>query len=214
MGAFGVWLSTVPEVARKVIPLSGFVLAFISLFWVLPELAHEFGWAPGAALMTSGFLILFLIDRYVSPVCPTCSHTHDHASCSTSLHGFATPLIAAAMLHSLFDGWALVAGGESGIGELGRAISAGVILHKLPEAVSFGVIVKAAIPSRNRAYAWVTVTPAAMFLGGMLAMATAGHTSIRFISILLAMAGGTFLCLGFHAIHGEWKRRMHSEHQA
>lgn len=206
MGALGVWLSSVPEVSRKVIPLSGFVLAFISLFWVLPELAHEFGWAAGSALMTSGFLILFLVDRYVTPVCPTCSHSHDHASCSTSLHGFAAPLIGAAMLHSLFDGWALVASGESGVGELGRAISAGVILHKLPEAVSFGVIVKAAIGSQRRAYLWVAITQAGMLFGGFLAVLTAGHASIQFISVLLAMAGGTFLFLGYHAIHGEWKR--------
>ena len=26
-------------------------------------------------------------------------------------------------------------------------------------------------------------------------------------AVLLALGGGTFLYLGFHAVHGEWKRR-------
>ena len=60
-----------------------------------------------SAGLAIGFTLLWVIDHYVYPVCPTCSHTHDHGSCSESLHGFAAPLLIASGLHSFFDGWSL-----------------------------------------------------------------------------------------------------------
>ena len=146
----GVWLTSLPEISRRIIPLSGAILVMVSLFWVLPELVREFGLFPGAGLMTAGFAVLLLIDRYVYAVCPSCSHTHDHDSCRTPLHGFAGPLIVAALLHSFFDGWMLAAGNEQGAGAVGPAILLGVALHKLPEGLAFGVIVRAALKSRSR----------------------------------------------------------------
>ena len=59
--------------------------------------------------MLAGFALLAVIDRFVYPVCPTCSHTHDHDHCAMRLHGFAPPLIIATLIHSFFDGWALAA---------------------------------------------------------------------------------------------------------
>ena len=45
-------------------------------------------------------------DRYICTVCPACSHSHDHDSCSTRLHGFA-PMLIASGLHSFLNGWML-----------------------------------------------------------------------------------------------------------
>src|SRR4051794_28501085 len=95
--AAGVWVSGFPKLARQSVPLGGLVLLLLSLFWVMPELGHSFGWLLGPALMFAGFGGLWFIDRYVHPVCPACAHTHDHDSCATRLHGFAGPLITAAM---------------------------------------------------------------------------------------------------------------------
>jgi zinc transporter ZupT len=203
----GVWLTSVPEISRRVIPFSGAVLVMISIFWVLPELVAEFGLLAGAGLMTAGFCVLLVIDKYLYPVCPACSHTHDHDSCRTPLHGFAGPLVAAALLHSFFDGWVLAAGNEQGVGPVGPAILLGVALHKLPEGLAFGVIVRAALKSRSRAFVAAALTQGIMLLGGVFEHAAAPYLGNRWLAVLLAFGGGTFLYLGYHAVHAEWKRR-------
>jgi zinc and cadmium transporter len=208
----GVWLTSVPEISRRIVPFSGVVLIVLSLFWVLPELIATFGWAGGLGLMTGGFALLLVIDRYVYSVCPVCAHTHDHDLCSNSLHGFETPLIVAAMLHGVFDGWALAAGHDGGAGAMGSAISMGVAVHKIPEALALGVILRAAIKSRSRAMMWAVLTQSVLLVGGGLEAATSAYLGNWWVSVLLAMGGGTFLYLGFHAVHGEWKRRFADRH--
>ena len=110
------------------VPFSGAMLLLVSFAWVLPELAENLGWLSGLALMLAGFAILWLIDKNLYPVCPSCSHTHDHDSCVTRLHGFAGPLVAATAVHSMFDGWALAAAYTAGQ----QGIWAGVVIHKIP----------------------------------------------------------------------------------
>jgi zinc transporter ZupT len=208
----GVWLTSLPQISRRVIPFSGAVLVIVSLFWVLPELVSEFGLLAGAGLMTAGFCVLLLVDKYLYPVCPACSHTHDHDSCHTPLHGFAWPLILAAFLHSFVDGWILGASNEQGIGPLGPAILLGVALHKLPEGMAFGVIVRAALKSRSRAFLFAGLTQGIMLVGGVLEHAAAPYLGQRWVALLLAFGGGTFLYLGYHAVDSEWRRRT-AEHK-
>ena len=88
----GIVISGVPELSRKVVPFSGAMLLLVSFLWVLPELANQLGWVSGLGLMMAGFAVLWLVDKHLYPVCPSCSHTHDHDSCVTRLHGFAGPL--------------------------------------------------------------------------------------------------------------------------
>ena len=180
------------------------MLLSVSLVWVLPELAEDFGWLPGLALMLGGFALLAFIDKYVYPVCPSCSHTHDHDICITRLHGFAVPLVAATLVHSLFDGWALAAAHAEGR----SGIWTGILVHKLPESLAFGIILRAAMKSRRNAMICAALVQAATLLGAGLEQLMAPHIGPFWIHVLLAIAGGTFLYLGFHAVHGEWRRRM------
>jgi zinc transporter ZupT len=205
--AAGVWMSSVPEVSRRIVPLSGGVLLILSLVWVLPELGETFGWSLAPLLMLVGFAVLFLIDRLIYPVCPSCSHTHDHDSCSTRLHGFATPLIAAALIHSIFDGWALAAGHAGDFPGVRSAIAAGILIHKVPESLAYGVILRAAVRRRSMALLWALVAQGATIAGAGMAIVLAPLLGSTWIAVLLAFGGGTFLYLGFHAVHGEWKRR-------
>lgn len=207
--AAGVWFSGMPELSRRAIPLGGAVLIGVTVFWVLPELAQAFGWPVAAALILAGMLAVAAVDRYVYPVCPACSHSHDHDSCGTRLHGFASPLILAGMLHSLFDGWALASSYHD---PAGHVLSVGIAVHKLPEGLALGVILRAALPSRGQALAWAAVTQAATVAGGLLYQFAAPVLSARWISLLLAFAGGMFLYLGLHAMHGEWRRRAAQRH--
>jgi zinc transporter ZupT len=200
----GVAISGVPGLSRKMVPFSGALLLLVSLVWVLPEMAEDLGWAPAFALMLAGFTVLWVIDKHVYPVCPSCSHTHDHDTCDTRLHGFAGPLLAAAVVHSMFDGWALA--GAHAEGQQG--IWAGVLVHKLPESLAFGMILRAAMKSRWNAIVSATLVQAATIAGAALEMSLAPYIGPYWLHALLAMTGGTFLYLGFHAVHGEWKRRV------
>jgi zinc transporter ZupT len=209
--AAGVWFAAIPDVSRKMIPLSGALLAAISIFWVLPELAETFGWAAGTGLMLTGVAVIAAFDRYVHPICPACAHDHNHDACGTRLHGFASPLIIAALLHSLFDGWTFAAGW----GDVhSQSLSFGVAIHKLPEGIALGVILRAALKSRRNALAWAAVTQLATIVGGIFEITAAEQLGQRWITLLLAIGGGMFLYLGAHAMHGEWKRRAaHREAQ-
>lgn len=203
--AAGVYLSGFRDVSRRIVPVSGAVLLIISLVLVLPELIVSFGWAAGPVLMFAGVAAIWFIDRFVYPVCPACSATHDHNRCSTRLHGFATPLIVAALLHSVFDGWVMVAGDARE--SIGSALAAGVLLHKIPESFAYGVILRAALRSRQLALLWALVAQAATVVGAVLSLSLAATLGSAWIGVLLALGGGMFLYLGFHAVHGEWKRR-------
>lgn len=201
----GVWFTGLPDVSRRMIPFSGAVLAAIAIFWILPELAVHFGWAGGSLLMLAGVGIIASVDRFVYPVCPACSHTHNHDHCGTRLHGFATPLVIAALLHSLFDGWAFATGYANG---LAYGLSFGVAVHKIPEGIALGVILRAALGRRGQALTWAAAIQAVTILGGALQITAAPWLGPQWIAALLALGGGMFLYLGGHAMHGEWKRRL------
>jgi zinc transporter ZupT len=117
----------------------------------------------------------------------------------------------ASLLHSIFDGWVLAAGGGSMNAEAGSALSLGVMIHKIPEAFAFGVILRAAISTKSSAMRWGILTQTATFAGAMLEILAAPYLGGHAIAVLLAVGGGMFLYLGGHAVHGEWKRRTAGE---
>lgn len=200
----GVWLAGIPDVSRRMIPFSGLLLVSLSVFLILPELAERFGLAMGTAFLLAGGLFILVIDRFVVPICPACSHTHDHATCHTRLHGFENPLIAAALLHGLFDGWTLEAAGGS---EAFRVLLLGVVIHKIPEALAYGAMLSAAFASRRKAYVWAVVLQLAMLAGVYLHRWLGSGVDGRLLGLMLALGGGMFLYLGGHAVHAEWRRR-------
>jgi len=206
--AAGVRLESVHALSRRMVPFSGGVLMGVALFWVLPEMAEFFGWPGSIAWTAAGFSALFAIDRFVYPLCPACSGTHAHEQCAEELHGFALPLLAAAALHSALDGWGLAAAHSSAFGAsgFGGAFVIGIAFHKVPEGIALGAIARAALPSRWAAVVWCAVAQSATLAGGGLESLFAGHLSERDLHALLAVAAGSFLYLGGHAVHGEIKR--------
>jgi len=107
-----------------------------------------------------------LLNRYY-PVCPTCAHDHDHHSCFTELHGFAGPLIAAAALHSFLDGWS--------VATAQLAVPLAAALHKVPEGVALGGILRASVKTRGTALGWAWLAEGATLVGGALGLLMAPH---------------------------------------
>ena len=203
--AVGVWLDAPLGVSRRLVPFGGGVLMGVAAFWVVPEMAQFYRWPGALAWIAGGVAALWLVDRYVYPVCPACAPRHDHDHCATRLHGFATPLLAAAALHSALDGWSVIAG-QHVDASLGAVFGFGIAAHKIPEGLALGVIARAALSSRSIALLWCTAAQAATLAGAGLALMLAPHFGSPGLHALLALAGGSFLYLGGHAIHGELRR--------
>lgn len=176
----------------------------VALFWLLPEMAEALGWPAAMAWMGGAALVLWLLDRYVYPVCPACAPAHHHAHCETRLHGFALPLLAAAAVHSLLDGWNVMIGQDHPA--FGPALVLAIAAHKVPEGLALGVIARAAMSSRWSALAWCGAAQSATLGGAALELAFAPYLGTYGLHALLAIAGGSFLYLGGHAVHGELRR--------
>jgi zinc transporter ZupT len=199
-----VWLTSFSSVSRRLVPFGGGVLLGVAAFWVLPEMAVFLRWPGAVAWIMGGFGLLWVVDRYVYPVCPACSPSHDHAHCATRLHGFATPLLAAAALHSALDGWSVGASLEDAGVSIG--FLTGIAIHKVPEGLALGVIARASLRTRGSALLWCTVAQAATLAGAGFQSVLAPYLGPHALHILLALAGGSFLYLGGHAVHGELQR--------
>ncbi len=202
-----VGVSTATGAHRRIVPFSGGLLIGIAAFGVLPELISEFGWGAGPAMLAAGVALLWAFDHYLYPICPSCSHTHDHDRCSTELHGFALPLVAAAAIHSFLDGLGVAASQQDQSQGLGVAVLAGVVLHKIPEGIALGIMLRAALRSRSSALAWCVVAEGSTFLGALFESIISARFGVSWVGYALALAGGSFVYLGFHAVHGEWRRR-------
>ena len=188
-------------------PVSAGVLLGVALFGLVPELALESGWVRTLLLFAAGYGILFYVNRSVYAVCPTCAHDHDHSHCAAELHGFAGPLLAAAALHSFIDGWS-VATAEAAV-PLGLqvAVPLAVSLHKLPEGIALGGIMRAALKSRASAMGWCALAEGTTLLGGAAGLLLAPHLGRGWMLYPLGITAGWLFYLGFHAVHEEWKRR-------
>lgn len=203
----GLWLTGLRQRARLVVPFSAGVLVGVALFFLLPELVGELGWAPALLLFLAGYLLLFLVNRYISPVCPTCSHDHNHNECATLLHGFAAPLISATALHAFLDGWSISTAEGAATAGVRLAVPVAIALHKLPEGVALGGILRASMKSRLTTFGWCVLAEGTTVVGGAVGLAMAPHLGVRWTSYPLGIAAGCFVYLATHAIHEEWKRR-------
>lgn len=197
--AIGAFLPVAHGRARIFVPLSGGILLAVSLFSILPETAEKGGWMRTLTLYLVGYGLLFVIDRYVHPVCPSCSHTHDHGHCEVELHGFSVPLVAATAVHSLIDGWSMTVAQFAATGTMREAIPAAVLLHKIPEGLALGVMLRASFKSKGPSAGWAVAAESVTLVGAFVALSLSPGV---WASDLLAVAGGTFLYLGFHAVHG------------
>jgi zinc transporter ZupT len=205
--AVGVWLTGAHRRARLVVPFSAGVLMGVALFGLMPELISEIGWKLPVALFCGGYGLLFVVNRYVYPVCPTCAHDHDHNACAAELHGFAVPLVAAAALHSFLDGWSIATAQLAVPLGLRLAVPLAVVVHKAPEGVALGGILRAAVLARPAALAWCALAEGTTMAGGVLGALMAPHLGTVWITYPLGLAAGWLFYLGYHAVHEEWKRR-------
>jgi zinc transporter ZupT len=210
----GVLYSAKREHVRVAIPLSGGLLLGVALFGLLPELAADLSWTISLVCFAAGFLLLSFIDRMVLRICPDCSEEHHHADCPEPLHGFAVPTLIAAGVHALFDGWALAASATATNTGVRFALPLALVLHKLPEGLALGGMLKTSLRKERTALALGIGAELLTLLGGVAALLLASSLGSGMGSAWtqypLALAGGFFLFLAAHALLAEWRTERRS----
>jgi hypothetical protein len=172
---------------RLIVPVSGALLAAVALLGLIPELGHSIGWIRTLALAGAGYGLLSLLDRHGYAVCPSCSHGEK----------FAGSLVAATAFHAFVDGWGVSAVRSEG--SVASAITLAILLHKAPEGLALGAMLRSSTPVASTA-AWLCVlAEIPTVLGGVVGV---WGTPPSWIQYLLAAVSGTFLFLGLHAIMG------------
>ncbi|MBY0506085.1 MAG: hypothetical protein K2X03_19370 [Bryobacteraceae bacterium] len=185
----GVWLGSLPAIARRLVSLNGGLLIGIATFWILPEVATNASWPAALAWLTGGFALLFVIDRYLQPVCSTCSHA------------VSTVLLGAAAAHCFLDGWLIQASLTAGQRHMTAGIIAGILLHKIPEGLALGVLLRSALKSERKAMLASAGFQCVTWLGLVAESYASPWIAPGLVQGLLALTGGGFLFLGYHAVH-------------
>jgi zinc transporter ZupT len=187
----GIVLSARERSFRLLVPLSGAFLVAIAVFGLIPELAAEIGWVRDLALVAAGFVTLAAIDRFVFSICPSDEHGGAQA--------FAASLLIATGIHAFVDGWGMVAAQEAAP-RTGVAVALAIFLHKVPEGLALGTILRRSFGEAGRALLWCGVVEVATVPGGLVALWIGEQT---WTSYPLAVVSGALLFLGLHAA---WSR--------
>jgi hypothetical protein len=179
--------TTIASQRRLLARVGGGLLALVALFGLLPELASEIGWVKALGLTVLGYALPAALDHFGVPVCPSCSHGT----------GYLSALIAAVGVHALVDGWSMVAVGQANPGAASAAISTAIILHKVPEGLALGAMLLPAAGGRRKTMAFSALAELPTVIGGAIGL---WATPSEWVSYPLAIAAGTFLFLGLHAV--------------
>lgn len=187
----GIALSARERSFRLLVPLSGAFLVAIAVFGLIPELAAQIGWVRDLGLVAAGFVSLAAMDRFVFSICPSDEHGGAQA--------FAASLLFATGIHAFVDGWGMVAAQEAAP-RTGLAVAFAIFLHKIPEGLALGTILRRSFGDARRALLWCAVVEAATIPGGLVALWIGAQ---NWTSYPLAVVSGALLFLGLHAA---WNR--------
>ncbi len=172
------------------------LLCGIALFWLLPETARISGWAAALGL-TAGFgAALALLDHFLI----------DEGWAKQE--NIVKPLLIATAVHSFLDGWSVRATAVNALTAV--AVPIGLALHKLPEGVALGWVVRRALGSTKKALI-AGIVVELLTLAGALLEPRADQTGIEnfglwWIVAVLAVIGGSFLFVAVHTVIPERRK--------
>lgn len=172
---------------------------------IVPEAMEKVSIPSIAAALLSGYLLFFLLSRYVSHVCPACAASHFEEHTASDFKALALLITIALGIHSAMDGIALAVGEELGE-KASRSIFATITIHKFPEGLALSALLLKAgygkLKSVVLALALESSTIAGWLIGILLLR---GNTEGPFFYWILVHIGGGFLYLALHAVLNESK---------
>ena len=180
---------------RILVPVSGALLLAAAIFGVGPEAVRGAGWIATVALAAAAYFGLSMLDLHGHPVCPSSSHGES----------FAVSLAIATGVHAFLDGWGLSVIRSASSGGVPDAILGAILLHKIPEGLALGAMLRASMPSFATAVMLASAAELMTVCGGAVGVWAA---PAAWVNYPLAIALGMFLFLGMHAL----RRERHHSH--
>jgi zinc transporter, ZIP family len=188
----------------RLISLAAGTLLGVTLFSIIPESYSALPLLQLVLALASGYLVFFLVSRYVFHVCPACAASHFDEATTHRFSEIATAMVIALGLHSTMDGLALALGKESELaGGLDLSLLLAICVHKVPEGLALCALLLAAGLKRTTALGWVAAVEATTLLGGAIGVWVAPQVSSLWLDTVIAHVGGGFIFLAVHAVFGE-----------
>ncbi len=177
---------------------AGALLA-VSLFDILPEAFEALGVIKGLVSFGSGYLLFFLITRFVFHVCPACSATHTEVQ----FKAITVSMVAALSIHSFMDGLAISSGVSSG-SSIGILILLAVVYHKFPEGLALTSVAVSSGMSRGRAFFMSTlIESSTTVVGGLAGFFLPFSQESAWTGYVLGHVAGGFVFVVLHALLSE-----------
>lgn len=185
-------------------------LLAVTLFDVLPDAKQGLNWPLFLTAVGSGYLLFWLISRYLYSICPACAFTPNAASSEpvdvndpavVRARALVWLLTIALTVHCTVDGLAIVVGDDLAHG-VDLAVLVAVIVHKLPEGMALALYLMSAGKRPGIAVLWTSIVELSTLIGGVAgAQFLTSHSSV-WLSLLFAHVGGGFVYLVVTTIGG------------
>lgn len=186
---------------NALVSAAGGALLAMTLVSLLPEASHLITLPELALGVASGYGLLYLIGKYVFPICPACAATTMETRAAHRLEGAAVLLALAVTFHAVMDGIAVALGYEEHV-VIGLPLLIAVSFHKFPEGLALSSLLLRAGYSAGAALAWTLGIELTTLVGAVLGVWFFHGISTFWLGLLLAHAAGGFLYLALHALVG------------
>ena len=177
---------------------AGALLAVV-LFDIIPESAELVGRPWAAISVLTGYLLFFLITRFVFHICPACAATHTEMN----FKAVTIAMVVALAVHSFMDGLAIYSGYLT-ISQIGLLVFLAVSYHKFPEGMALTLIARGSGMRRRDAFLLCALLEGATTIGGgVVGILTLLPGASRWLGYILGHVGGGFLFIVIHALFSE-----------
>jgi zinc transporter, ZIP family len=188
----------------RLISFAAGTLMGVTLLSIIPESYSALPIWQLVLGLASGYLVFWLISRFVFHVCPACAASHFDEATTHRFSEIAAAMVIALGLHSTMDGLALALGKESNLaGGLDLSLLLAICVHKVPEGLALCALLLAAGLGRWKALMWVAAVEATTLLGGAIGLWAAPQIAGRWLDMIITHVGGGFIFLAIHAVFGE-----------
>ncbi|MFI5385622.1 MAG: ZIP family metal transporter [Fimbriimonadales bacterium] len=179
----------------------------ITAFDILPEAKAVLTWPAFLAAAFGGYLLLWVIGKFVFHVCPSCAIAHIDDSSTMARKGSLILLGSALGIHCLLDGIAIATGsGLSARAEAGALL--GVAAHKVPEGIALGLLLMSARYRSSVALLLATGIEAITIIGAVGGAYVSRTPGAAPVGVVFAVVGGGFVYLVYNAFGGAFEHQV------
>ena len=176
-----------------------------TVFHIIPEASSSL---PALAILLalgSGYLLFYLLSRFVFHVCPACAASHFDEQTAARFRSVALLLAVALGIHCIMDGIA-IALGEELASRAKWSIFMTITIHKFPEGLALAALLLKSGFNRPRSLFVTSAFEALTLLGWVLgAFLLQGFQFGGWFYLMLLHIGGGFIYLALHALLNESK---------